>query len=135
MPEPQAITLLRPFWHYGTTPVGLALLLGAGPHLKDMDKSFDERNERYRKMGIEAPLMEPGDLPMADAKPFIEKRAALQQTKTAALPAWVGSPTILGGSILGAGAIGNALAGSGSPGPLSEAGSRRLRDMCPTAIG
>lgn len=134
MPEPQAITLLRPFWHYGTTPVGLALLLGAGPHLKEMDKSFDERNEHYRKMGIEAPLMEPGDLPVANAKPFIEKRSALQGLKQAAFP-WqatgTAAPAILGGSLLNLGNI----TGAPGPGPLTEVSSRLRRMMFPSAIG
>lgn len=131
MPEPQALTLLRPFWHYGTTPVGLALMLGAGPHLKDMDESFDERHNRYRRMGIDAPIMEPGDLPVANAKPFIEKRSALQGTKTAAIPGWVGMPTLLGG----AAAIGHSLGGQANPGPISEIGARLRRTMFPSAIG
>ena len=126
MPEPTAITLLRPLWHYGKTPVGLGLLLGAGPHLGEMSDSFEERAERYRKMGIEAPITEPGELPVANAKPFIAKRAALQTNKTAA-PSWLGTPTVLGGSLFGAGSL---------AGPsLDEAGGRLRRVLFPSAVG
>lgn len=129
--EPQLLTLLRPVWHYGTTPTGLALALGAGSNLKDMGESFNTRHQRYRRLGIEAPIMEPGDLPVADAKPFIEKRSTLQGTKTAAIPGWLGAPTLLGGPLIAAGALGG---GSGQ-GPVSEIGARLRRMMFPSAIG
>lgn len=132
MGEPRAITLLRPFWHYGTTPVGLGLVLGAGPHLKEMNRSFDERNERYRKMGIDAPIMQPGDLPVADAKPFVEKRAALQKT---AIPFMGENPSWMGSTMLNPGQFANTLAGAPGPGPLTEVSSRLRRLIFPSAVG
>jgi len=133
MSESQAITLLRPFWHYGTTPTGLALLLGAGPHMKDMATSFDERSDRYRKLGIEAPIMEPGDLPVDNAKSFIEKRSALQSTKQAAFPWLAGKdgPGVIGGAAIN---LGNVM-GAPGPGPLTEVSSRLRRMLFPSAIG
>lgn len=138
MPEPTALTLLRPLWHYGKTPAGLGLIIGAGPHLKEMGESFDKRLQHYRQMGIETPTAEPGELPVANATSFVEKRAALQRTKTAQ-GGFLGSPQLFGGSGSLMGSVGQNVVGpvlgQQGKGPLTEVGERLRRVMFPSAIG